>query len=222
MTNQHHFLITYTWDALKRECKPNEPSVEQYKDMFEPRTSAGATEKLPGWENLTRKQLRGPTTCKDILKNALKDFANWQTRRRSNCTKFQALAWTIFNSRKRNLNQLENCQKFAHRVSKNACIWHELVNLTFCGQSTNLLDQSPKWTQACNRRLARLISYTHHTRDYRQHRHVRNTAQHCRLGLFQDSDFGGEPTFVPISWMCKKQTSVSHSSTVSTYGIQQM
>ena len=59
-----------------------------------------------------------------------------------------------------------------------------------------------------------------------------NTAQHCRQGLFQDSDFAGDledskstsggtlcifgsHTFVPISWMCKKQTSVSHSSTES-------
>ena len=52
-----------------------------------------------------------------------------------------------------------------------------------------------------------------------------NTAQQCRLGIFQDSDFAGDPedskiniifgsyTFVPISWMCKTQTSVSHSST---------
>ena len=54
----------------------------------------------------------------------------------------------------------------------------------------------------------------------------------CRLGLFQDSDFAGDledskstsggtlcvlgsHTFVPISWMCKKQTSVSHSATES-------
>ena len=52
------------------------------------------------------------------------------------------------------------------------------------------------------------------------------------VGLFQDSDFArdledskstsGGPscvfrshTFVPISWMCKKRTSVSHSSTES-------
>ena len=56
-----------------------------------------------------------------------------------------------------------------------------------------------------------------------------NTAKQCRLGLFQDSDFAGDledskstsgrtlcifgsHTLVPISWMCKKQTSVSHSS----------
>ena len=85
-------------------------------------------------------------------------------------------------------------------------------------------------TKACDKRLARLISYIHHTREYKQYCHVGNTAQQCRLGLFQDSDCVGDledskstsggvlcifgsHTFVPISWMCKKQTSVSHSST---------
>ena len=87
-----------------------------------------------------------------------------------------------------------------------------------------------KWTKACDKRLARLISYIHHTCEYQQYCHVGNTAKQCRLGLFQDSDFAGDledsestsgrllcifgsRTFVPISWMCKKQTSVSHSST---------
>ena len=89
-----------------------------------------------------------------------------------------------------------------------------------------------KWTKACDKRLNRLISYTHHTCEYRQYCHVGNTAKQCRLGLFQDSDFAGDledskstsggtlcifgsHTFVPISWMCKKQTAVSHSSTES-------
>ena len=57
-----------------------------------------------------------------------------------------------------------------------------------------------------------------------------NTAKQCRLRLFQDSHFAGgledskstsrgilcifgSHTFVPICWMCKKQTSISHSST---------
>ena len=59
-----------------------------------------------------------------------------------------------------------------------------------------------------------------------------NTAHQCRRGLFQDSDFSGDledsksisvgilcifgsHTFVPISWICKKETSVSHRSTES-------
>ena len=46
-----------------------------------------------------------------------------------------------------------------------------------------------KWTKACDKRLARLISYIHHTSEYWQYCHVGNTAQQCRLGLCQDSDF---------------------------------
>ena len=49
-----------------------------------------------------------------------------------------------------------------------------------------------KWTKACDKRLARLISYIHHTNEYRQYCYVGNTAQHCRLGLFQDSGFAGD------------------------------
>ena len=100
-------------------------------------------------------------------------------------------------------------------------------------RSVNKLARSiTQWTKACDKRLSRLISYIHHTCEYRQYCHVGNTSKQCRLGLFQDSDFAGDledsksisggtlcifgsHTFVPISWMCKKQTSVSNSSTES-------
>ena len=99
--------------------------------------------------------------------------------------------------------------------------------------SVNKLARSiTKWTKACDKRLNRLISYIHHTSEYRQYCHVGNIVKQCRLGLFQDSDFAGDledsnsisegklcvfgsQTFVPISRMCKKQTAVSHSSTES-------
>ena len=86
-----------------------------------------------------------------------------------------------------------------------------------------------KWTKTCDKRLNRLISYIHHTCEYKQYCYVGDTAKQCRLGLFQDSDFAGDledskstsggtfcifgsHTFVPISWTCQKQSSVSHSS----------
>ena len=85
---------------------------------------------------------------------------------------------------------------------------------------------------AHDKRFARLISYIHHTSEFKQCCHVGNTAHQCNLGLFQDSLFAGDledskstsggtlcvfgsHTFVPISWMCNKQTSVSHCSTES-------
>ena len=70
----------------------------------------------------------------------------------------------------------------------------------------------------------------HHTCECKQHCRVGNTSQQCRrfrtlslLGEWEDSKSTssgllcvfGSHTFVPISWMCKKQTSVSHSSTES-------
>ena len=81
------------------------------------------------------------------------------------------------------------------------------------------------WTKACDKRSARLISHSHHTCEFKQYCCVGNTAQHCRLGLFQDSDFAGDfedskstsgsvlcifgsRTFVPVSWRCKKHPSV--------------
>ena len=87
-----------------------------------------------------------------------------------------------------------------------------------------------KWTKACDKRLARLISYIHHTCETRQYCHVVKHSTPMQTWMFRDSDFAGDPedskstssgvlcifgsqTFVPRSWMCKKQTSVSHSTT---------
>ena len=99
--------------------------------------------------------------------------------------------------------------------------------------SINKLARSiTKWTKTCDKPLNRLISYIHHTSEYKQYCCVGNIAKQCRLGLFQDSDFAGDledskstsggtlcvfgcHTSVPVSWMCKKQTAVTHNSTES-------
>ena len=86
------------------------------------------------------------------------------------------------------------------------------------------------WTRACDRRWARLISDIHHRSEFKQYCHVGTLHNNVDWDCFQDSDFArdvedsestsggllcifGSHTFVPRSWMCKKQTSVSHSST---------
>ena len=93
-------------------------------------------------------------------------------------------------------------------------------------------------TCSCYNKMNKILWQTfgafdiHHTCEYEQYCYVGNTAKQCRLGLFQDSDFArdledsesisggtlcvfGSHTFVPFSWMCKKQTSASYSSTES-------
>ena len=106
-----------------------------------------------------------------------------------------------------------------------------LVDLFFL--SLNKLARAiTEWTMACEKCLARLISSVLCTNANGQDSHVENTAQQCGSGLFQGSDFAGDlgdsksmscglscifgsRTFAPVSCMCKKQTSVSHSSTES-------
>ena len=113
------------------------------------------------------------------------------------------------------------------------CLYLARIGRPDISWSVNKLARSiTKWTKACDKRLNRSISDIHYTCEYKQNCYVGNTAKQCRLGLFQDSDFAGDPedskstsggtlcvfgshTFVPISWMCKKQTAVSHSSTES-------
>ena len=112
---------------------------------------------------------------------------------------------------------LQNCLKCLHlaRIGRPDILW-----------SVNKLARSiTKWTKACDKRLNRLISY-----EYKQCCNgvilpmQAGTVSRLRFaGDLKDSTSTsggtlcvfGSHTFVPISWMCKKQTSVSHSSTES-------
>ena len=243
-------------------------------------SAAGATEKVLEWQKPRAQTVAWSYDMEGHAQKCVERYCDWQIRKWSNCTKFQALAWMIINSSRKTSNQLEKCQKSAHKMSWNACVWHELEDQTVCGRSASLRDQSQnglghvtdawqgwfrtfikqtvsdnvvmsdfagdledskstsgaravtKWTRACAKCLARLISYIHPTCDYKRYCHLGNTAKQCTLGLFQDSDFAGDlwgfkfynrwnimnfgsHAFVPVSWMCKKQIAVSDSSTES-------
>ena len=101
----------------------------------------------------------------------------------------------------------------------------------FYGLWTSLPVPSQKWTKACDKRLARLIAHTHHTCEYRQYYYVGKHSTTLQMKvcfktlILQETwktrnqhqqeffSFSEVHTFVPLSWMCKKQNSVSHSST---------
>ena len=81
----------------------------------------------------------GPMTWKVMQRNARSDIASWLTKQPSSCTKSQLHALTITNSRKKKWDLLENCEKYAHKLLWNACIWLVLVDLIFYGPWTSLL-----------------------------------------------------------------------------------
>ena len=164
---------------------------------------------------------------RDMPRNVWKDIVSWRTKRLNNSTKYQHRALTTIHFKE----ELESVGELSRVCSQIVlkCLYLARIGIFDILWSVNKIAQSiTKWTKACDKRQSGLISYIHHTCEYKQYCHVRNIAKKCRLGLFQDSVFAGDVedsestsvgtlcifhTFVPISWMCKKQTSVSHSST---------
>ena len=143
--------------------------------MFESRISAGTTEKNSMLGKYS--SLRGPTTWK-VTKKCVNDIVSWQTGRLNNSTKYQLHALMTIISRKRLWENCQKCSQIGNAVlgTRKTCLW-----------SVNKFARSiTKWTKACDKRLCRLISYIHHTCEYKQYCHVENTAKQCRLGLFQD------------------------------------
>ena len=87
-----------------------------------------------------------------------------------------------------------------------------------------------KWTKGCDKRLHRLIEYLKSTNEWVQLCYVGDHPKDCWLALYVDASFAGDledskstngaylcivgpRTFVPVTWVCKRQTAVSHSST---------
>ena len=168
-----------------------------------------------GGENLTQKRLHGLTIWKDMLKNALRDFANWRS--------VSSPCRMIIISRTRNLKQLENGQKCPHMK----CLYLERIGRPDILWSVNKLARSvTMWTGACDKRLARLISYIFITEVTSDILSCGKTRVNIVDWVFSKTQillatsggifcvYGGR-TFIPKSCMCKKQTSVSHSSTQS-------
>ena len=232
LRNRHHFLITFIQDALNvnanqmtqwmnstQRCLNHVFLQEQLKDDLDGRNS-------------TQKQWRGPTMWKDTPRSVWKGTANVQTRKLSNYIKFQLLARMIINSKQEKLESVGELSEVCSQIVLK-CLYLARIGRPDILWSVNKMARAvTKRTQTSDKRVARLIAYIHHIQDYRQYCHVGNTGQHCRFVSFQDSDFAGDledskstsggilclfgsRTFVPVNWMCKKNTTVSQSSTES-------
>ena len=179
---------------------------------------------LPETEKMTR--MLPPR--RDMRRNALNGTANWQTRQSSNCVRSPHHVLTTISLDIKDLETVEDLSKVCSQIVMQC--W----NLTCIGRLNILWSVSKlargvtKWTQACDRRLARLTSYIHHT--------MLSCGKYCtalQIGIvprfwfccgdledLKSTSGGvlcifGRRTSVPISWICKKQTWVSNGSSES-------
>ena len=160
-------------------------------------------------------------TWKVLLKSALKGIVIWLIKRHSSYTRSLYHVSTTISSQRKNWKRWENCQKHAFKLSWYNYIRHENYSLV---RKQDWHEQSQNGQEPVTN--AWLAWYrTFHTRVITDSIAMWViTAQHCGFGLLQESDFAGDledlksisggilcilrsRTFVPISWMCKKQTS---------------
>ena len=85
--------------------------------MFESRIPAGATERLPGWEKPHAKTVAWSCDMEGHAQKVRRAMLRpGKQEGGAIFTKFLVLAWMTINPNKKNLNQLENCHKFAHKL----------------------------------------------------------------------------------------------------------
>ena len=157
-----------------------------------PRISAGATDKLPGWDKQCAKTSAWSYDMEGHARKCVERYCELANKKTEQFFKVSSPCLDDHQIKKEELEHKGELSEVCfHIVLK--CLYLARIGRPDILWSVNKLARSiTKWTKACDKRLSRLISYIHHTSDYRQYCHVGNAAQHCRLGLFQDSDFAGD------------------------------
>ena len=97
------------------ECKPNQTVIEEYTNMFESRTSARATEKLPGWEEPHAKTIAWSWDMEGHAKKCVERYSELTNKNVEQLHKVSSPCLDDHQFKKKNLNQWENYLKYAHR-----------------------------------------------------------------------------------------------------------
>ena len=110
------FLDHVYLGCTQRECKIIKDVVDNYRDMFESRMSAGGREHFHYSENSEANISSWSYDMEGHAKNAWKDIANWRTKLFNNYTQSQLHELTTITSKKKKWDLLENCQKYALKL----------------------------------------------------------------------------------------------------------
>ena len=171
------FLDHLYLGCAQRQCETRKDTVDNCRTMFESRLSARGVEKLP------------------MAGHAKKCVERYYELPNKTTEQLYKVSTPCIDDHYFKEEEMKTVGEFPQVCSQSVLkCWY----LARSGRpdilwSLNQLERSiTKWTKACEKRLNRLISFFHHTSDYKQYCHVGNTANQCRLALFQDSDFAGD------------------------------
>ena len=155
-------------------------TIDQYTKMFESRISAGATDKLLGWEKAHAKTV---AWSYDMEGQAQKCGERYCERANKKVEQLYKVSSPCLDDHQFKQEELESVEELSQVCSQIVltCLYLARIGRPYILWSVNKFARAvAKWTQACDRRLARSISYIHGANDFPQYCHVGNTAQDCR------------------------------------------
>ena len=184
------FLDHVYLGCTERQCEVSKNIVGNCRTMFQSRIPAEGVEKLP-----FPLYLRFSSWSYDMAGHAKKCVERCCELANKTTQQLYKVSTPCIDDHHFKEEGTKSVGELSNTCSQNVlkCLYLERIGRPDILWSANKLARSiTKWTKACDKRLNRLISNIHHTSEYKQHCHVGNTAKHCRLGLFQDSDFAGD------------------------------
>ena len=167
------FLDHVYLGCTQRQCEISNDTVNNYRAMFESRISAGGTEKLPCSENL-----RISSWSYDMdghAKKCVERYCELAIKTTQQLYKVCTPSIDDNHFKEEELKSSGELSKVSSQIVLK-CLYLARIGRPDIQWSVNTLARPvTKWTRACDQRLARLISYIHHTREQT----ILSCAKHC-------------------------------------------
>ena len=176
------FLDHVYLGCTQRQCEISKDIVDKYRTMFDSRISAGATEKFHSLKIFVF--LHGLIWLV-MQRKCVERYCELANERTQQLYKVSTPCIDDLHVKEEEMKSVGELSKVSSQIVLK-CLYLARIGRPDILWSVNKLARSiTKWTKACDKRLFRLISYIHHTCDYKQHCHVGNTAEQCRWDCFK-------------------------------------
>ena len=163
------FLDHVYLGCTQRECTISDEIVTKYRDMFQARISAGAKEKLPiRASGKLDAEIISSWSC-DMEGHAKKCVERYSELANKTTQQFYKVATPCMDDHQFKEEENESVGELSTVCSQIVlkCLYLARLGRPDIPWSVNKLARAvTKWTKACDKRLARLISYIHHTTEY--------------------------------------------------------
>ena len=169
------FLGHVCLGCTQRQCQVSKDVVDNNRTMFESRISAGEVEKLPFPQIFVF--LHGLMTWLVMQRSVWNDIVSWPTRRAQQLYKVSTLCIDDHHFKEEEMKSVGELSQVCSQIVLKCFYLTRIGRLDTLWSVNKLARSITKWTKACDKRLNRLISYIHHTCEYRQYCHVGNTAK---------------------------------------------